>query len=145
MEIDPSQSTAVVVGATGSIGSACVRLIAPRVKHVILVARNETRLRKYHESVAGELPCESSYTTDISAAVRRAQLVLTATSSTQDVIQPEDLQTGAVVCELSLPHDVSRRVALERPDVLVTEGGNMLGARQSPLRARSASAVKTST
>jgi predicted amino acid dehydrogenase len=30
-----------------------------------------------------------------------------------------------VVCELSLPHDVSRRVALERPDVLVLEGGNM--------------------
>jgi len=29
------------------------------------------------------------------------------------------------VCELSLPHDVSRRVALERPDVLVVEGGNM--------------------
>jgi predicted amino acid dehydrogenase len=29
------------------------------------------------------------------------------------------------VCELSLPHDVSRRVAAERPDVLVVEGGNM--------------------
>ena len=52
-------------------------------------------------------------------------MVLTATSSTQDVIEPEDLRTGAVVCELSLPHDVSRRVALERPDVLVVEGGNM--------------------
>ncbi|MGB6061006.1 MAG: hypothetical protein WBG27_04840, partial [Candidatus Aquilonibacter sp.] len=45
---------------------------------------------------------------------------------TQDIIQPEDLLPGAVVCELSLPHDVSRRVALERPDVLVTEGGNMV-------------------
>jgi fatty aldehyde-generating acyl-ACP reductase len=126
MGIDPSVSTAVVAGATGSIGSACVRLIAPRVRHVILVARNETRLRKFYDQCASELPCESSFTTDISSAVGRAQLVLTATSSTQDVIEPEDLQTGAVVCELSLPHDVSRRVALERPDVLVTEGGNML-------------------
>ncbi|HTU80951.1 MAG TPA: polysaccharide biosynthesis protein [Candidatus Acidoferrales bacterium] len=125
MEVDASSSTAVVVGATGSIGSACMRMIAPKVRRVILVARNETRLRKFHESVAGELPCESSYTTDISAAVRQSQIVLTATSSTQDVIYPEDLQTGAVVCELSLPHDVSRRVAVERPDVLVTEGGNM--------------------
>ena len=126
MGIDAKSSTAVVVGATGSIGSACVHLIAPHVKHVILVARNETRLRKYHEQVAAELPCESSHTTDLSAAIRRAQLVLTATSSTQDIIHPEDLQTGAVVCELSLPHDVSRRVAEERPDVLVTEGGNMV-------------------
>jgi fatty aldehyde-generating acyl-ACP reductase len=126
MGIDASQATAVVVGATGSIGSACVRLIAPRVKKLILVARNNTRLSKFHESIAGELPCESSFTTDLSAAVRESQLILTATSSTQDIIEPEDLQTGAVVCELSLPHDVSRRVALERPDVLVTEGGNMV-------------------
>ena len=126
MGVDPAGATAVVIGATGSIGSACVRLIAPKVKRVILVARNETRLRKFHEQIASELPCESSYTTDLSAAVRQADLVLTATSSTQNVIHPEDLRPGAVVCELSLPHDVSRRVALERPDVLVTEGGNML-------------------
>lgn len=126
MGIELESATAAVVGATGSIGSACVRLIAPRVKEVVLVARNETRLRKMYEDVARDLPCASEYTTDVSAAVRRAQLILTATSSTQDVIEPEDLQTGAVVCELSLPHDVSRRVATMRPDVLVTEGGNML-------------------
>jgi predicted amino acid dehydrogenase len=126
MGIDPQEATAVVVGATGSIGSACVKLIAPRVKRLVLVARNNTRLAKFYDSIAGELPCESSYTTDLPAAVREGQLILTATSSTQDVIEPEDLQTGAVVCELSLPHDVSRRVAQERPDVLVTEGGNML-------------------
>jgi predicted amino acid dehydrogenase len=126
MGIDPKESTAVVVGATGSIGSTCVQLIAPKVKHVVLVARNNTRLSKFHDSIKDSLPCTSSYTTDISEAVRQGQLILTATSSTQDVIQPEDLQTGAVVCELSLPHDVSRRVAEERPDVLVTEGGNML-------------------
>jgi predicted amino acid dehydrogenase len=126
MGVDPAGATAVVIGATGSIGSACVRLIAPKVKRVVLVARNETRLRKFHEQIAGELPCESSYTTDLSAAVRQADLVLTATSSTQNVIHPEDLRPGAVVCELSLPHDVSRRVALERPDVLVIEGGNVL-------------------
>jgi fatty aldehyde-generating acyl-ACP reductase len=126
MDIDIAQSTAVVIGATGSIGGACVQLIAPRVKRMIMVARNETRLRKFHEEIASTLPCEVEYTTDLSAAVRQAQLILTATSSTQDVILPEDLQTGAVVCELSLPHDVSRNVALQRPDVLVTEGGNMV-------------------
>ncbi|HEY1656327.1 MAG TPA: hypothetical protein VGF86_14580 [Candidatus Tumulicola sp.] len=125
MDVDASASTAAVVGATGSIGSACLRLIAPRVKHVVMAGRNETRLRKFYERVSGELPCETSYTTDASAAIRRSDLVLTATSSTQDVVEPEDLRTGAVVCELSLPHDVSRRIARERPDVLVTEGGNM--------------------
>jgi fatty aldehyde-generating acyl-ACP reductase len=126
MGIDSSVSTAAVIGATGSIGAACVQLIAPKVARLILVARNETRLRKLHEQLAGRLECDVSYTTDIRAAVRESQLVLTATTSTQDVIEPEDLQTGAVICELSLPHDVGRRVAQERPDVLVVEGGNML-------------------
>jgi len=125
MGIDAGRATAVVVGATGSIGGACVELIAPHVAHVILVARNETRLRRFHENLRDRLPCASSFTTEIGEAVRRADLVLTATSSTQDVIEPEDLRTGAVVCEVSLPHDVSRRVAVERPDVLVVEGGNM--------------------
>jgi len=126
MGIDPAASTATVVGATGSIGGACVQLIAPHVRELILVARNNTRLAKFAAQMKSELPCSVSFTTDISDAVRRSQLILTATSSTQDVIQPEDLLPGAVVCELSLPHDVSRRVALERPDVLVTEGGNMV-------------------
>jgi fatty aldehyde-generating acyl-ACP reductase len=126
MGIDSASATATVIGATGSIGSACVRLIAPKVARVVLVARNATRLRKFHDDIAAELPCESEQTTDIPSAVRRSQLILTATTSTQDVIEPEDLQSGAVICELSLPHDVSRRVAQERPDVLVMEGGNML-------------------
>jgi fatty aldehyde-generating acyl-ACP reductase len=124
-EVALAEATAVVIGATGSIGSACVELLAPHVQHIVLVARNITRLRKFHDSVSERLPCSASFTTDVRAAVARGQLVLTATSSTQEIIEPADLQTGAVVCELSLPHDVGRRVALERPDVLVTEGGNI--------------------
>ncbi len=88
MSINAKEATAVVVGATGSIGSACVRLIAPQVKRVIMVARNATRLRKFYESIKDQLPCESSYSVDLSASVRQAQLILTATSSTQDVIEP---------------------------------------------------------
>jgi predicted amino acid dehydrogenase len=125
MEIAVERSRVAVVGATGSIGSACAKLIAPRAGSVTLVARNETRLRNFFASVEGTLPPGSSYTTDLRAAVREADLILTATSSTQDVIEPEDVRSGAVVCELSLPHDVSRRIAAERPDVLVVEGGNM--------------------
>ncbi len=125
MGIDPAASTAVVVGATGSIGGACVHLIAPRVKRMILVARNETRLRKLHAEIAEQYACAVSFELDVSTAVREADLILTATSSTKDVIVPEALRPGAVVCEVSLPHDVSRRVAVERPDVLVIEGGNM--------------------
>ena len=98
---------------------------AAKLRRLILVARNERGCASFTRRSPPTLPCESEYTTDVSSAVRRSQLVLTATCSTQDVIEPEDLRAGAIVCELSLPHDVSRRVARERPDVLVVEGGNM--------------------
>lgn len=125
MEIDPSQATLVIVGATGSIGSACVELLAPQVRHIVLVARNLTRLQKFHESIRETLACTSSISTDVHEAVRHGRLILTATTSTQELIERDDLQTGSVVCELSLPHDVGQRVGAQRPDVLVIEGGNM--------------------
>lgn len=125
MEIDLARATLVVVGATGSIGSACAEMLAPHVAHVVLVARNRTRLEKFAASLRERFTCGFSVSTDVREAVPRGDLVLTATSSTQELIEPADLRTGAVVCELSLPHDVGRRVAVERPDVLVTEGGNM--------------------
>jgi predicted amino acid dehydrogenase len=125
MEIDVADATAVVIGATGSIGSACVELLAPHVARLVLVARNRTRLERFAADLRERVACAVEMTTDVREAVPRGRLVLTATTSTQELIEPADLQTGAVVCELSLPHDVGRRVALERPDVLVTEGGNM--------------------
>jgi len=125
MEVDLAAATAVVIGATGSIGSACVELIAPHVSEVVLVARNRTRLEKLAVELRERLSCRLTISTDVRDAVSRGHLVLTATTSTQELIEPRDLQTGAVVCELSLPHDVGRRVAVERPDVLVTEGGNI--------------------
>jgi predicted amino acid dehydrogenase len=126
MEIPLASATAVVIGATGSIGSACVELIAPHVAGVVLVARNRTRLERHAAALRERVSCAIAISTDVREAVPLGDLVLTATSSTQELIEPSDLRTGAVVCELSLPHDVGRRVALERPDVLVTEGGNML-------------------
>ena len=125
MQIDPSAATAVVIGATGSIGSACVELLAPHVRTIVCVARNETRLRGFVANAAARVACDLRAEGDLHAAVRSADLVLTATSSVEDVIGPEDLRSGAVVCEVSLPHDISRRVAAERPDVLVIEGGNL--------------------
>ena len=125
MGIDPGNAAVAVIGAPGSIGSACVELIAPRAKHMILVAPNRTRLEHFHASIRGRLSGTSETTTDVGDAVRRADLILTATSSTRELIAPEDLRPGAVVCELSLPHNVAARVETLRPDVLVIEGGLM--------------------
>ncbi len=56
-------------------------------------------------------------------ALREAQMVVIATSSAEEFITPEMLRHGAVVCDMSRPPNVSRRVEVERPDVLVLDGG----------------------
>jgi len=125
LDVDVPNATAVVVGATGSIGSACAQILANKVSHVTLAARNATRLAKLTHAMQPHVHAKLGWTIDIAEAVQHADLVLTATAALSNVIEPEDLKPGAVVCEVSLPHDVSRRVATERDDVLVTEGGNI--------------------
>ncbi len=125
MDVDLPTAHAVVIGATGSIGSACAQILANKVAHVTLAARNATRLAKLTHAMQPHVKAKLSWTTDIQDALRHSDLVLTATAATSSVVEPEDLKPGAVVCEVSLPHDVSRRVATERDDVLVTEGGNI--------------------
>ncbi|KAF1084733.1 Putrescine aminotransferase [Sporotomaculum syntrophicum] len=62
-------------------------------------------------------------TTDIAQALPRAQVVLTATSSVDELVNPRWLANGAIVCDISKPSNVSPTVRQIRPDVLVIDGG----------------------
>jgi predicted amino acid dehydrogenase len=61
-------------------------------------------------------------TTNINA-IYEAELVLTVTSAVEAIIEPQHLKPGAVVLDVARPRDVSVKVAQERDDVLVIEGG----------------------
>jgi predicted amino acid dehydrogenase len=52
-----------------------------------------------------------------------ADVVVTATSATANLINPRSLVPGAVVCDLARPANVGPEVAVLRPDVLVIDGG----------------------
>jgi predicted amino acid dehydrogenase len=57
------------------------------------------------------------------AELRQADMVLTVTNAIETVIEPKHLKSGAVVCDVARPRDVSRQVVEARDDVLVIEGG----------------------
>lgn len=121
MDIPMESATVAIVGATGAIGATCAELLAGQCGTLILVGRREEAL----EGVLGRCKdrgADVSATTDIHA-IYPADLILTVTSAVHDVIQPEHLKPGAVVCDVARPRDVSKRVAAERDDVLVIEGG----------------------
>jgi len=115
--IDPASSTLAVVGATGSIGKTCARILGADYREVILVGRDLART----EALAAEMPGAMASTDP--RDIKRADVIVTVTSTDSAVIQPEHLRPGALVCDVARPRDVSVRVSRERPDVLVIEGG----------------------
>jgi fatty aldehyde-generating acyl-ACP reductase len=124
MGIEPEEATVAIMGATGSIGRVCAHLLAEHVGRVVLIGRRKEPLEEVAGEVAGILPnVEVSLSPEES--LPQAQLVVTVTSALDAVIEPQMLRPGAVVCDVARPRDVSVRVARERDDVLVIEGGSV--------------------
>ncbi len=121
MDLPLRGSTVAVVGATGAIGRTCAQLLTRETGHLTLVGRHIEPLEELREQCAGQ-GAEVVASTDIQA-IYDADLILAVTSAVHAVIEPQHLKPGAVVCDVARPRDVSRRVAAERDDVLVIEGG----------------------
>lgn len=122
MGITLEDAKVAIVGATGSIGRTCAHLLAPRAAEVALIGRDLGRLEGVGQELAGS-GARITLHDDVHAGLRAAQIIITVTSAKDAVIQPNDLIPGAVVCDVARPRDVSVRVARERDDVLVIEGG----------------------
>jgi fatty aldehyde-generating acyl-ACP reductase len=122
MDIQLSNATAAVVGATGAIGRVCAELLAEDVGRLILIARDAAKLKELYDRLYPQARAELVFSTNMHS-LSEAQLILTVTSALHDVIDPEDLQAGSVVCDVARPRDVSAMVAGARNDILVIDGG----------------------
>ncbi|MES2462262.1 MAG: shikimate dehydrogenase [Armatimonadota bacterium] len=118
------EATVAVVGAAGSIGRTCALMLASEAGRIVLVGRHVERLEPVvREIEAMPNHCPVSVTSDITEGLKNADVVVTVTSAADAVILPHHLKKGAVVCDVARPRDVSVRVAKERNDVLIIEGG----------------------
>ncbi|MHB2019335.1 MAG: shikimate dehydrogenase, partial [Candidatus Xenobia bacterium] len=98
-------------------------LLAPQVRSMALVARNLLRLKRIAESIESESGRSPQIYSEVAQGIVDADIIITATSSTGNIIRAQDIKPGAVICDVSMPHDVCREVAQERPDVLVEVPG----------------------
>lgn len=122
MDIPLKKATAAVVGATGAIGRVCAELLAGDVERLYLVARDEVKLTGLRDRLKSKSRAELFISTKMDC-LAEAQLILTVTSAIHDIIRPEHLQAGSVVCDVARPRDVSAMVAAVRDDILVIDGG----------------------
>lgn len=121
MGIPLHEAKAAVVGATGKIGSTCAEMLALDVGELVLVGRREDALKAVEARCSGKRAQVTS-STDMNA-IYDADLILTVTNAVGEIITPQHLKPGSVICDVARPRDVSWRVVQERDDVLVIEGG----------------------
>ena len=125
---DLARGRAMIVGATGAIGSVCARLLAAAVRDVVLVSIEPERLAALRERILAETP-DATVAIDTSTApqVGECDLIVTATSAFgQRVLDVSQCKPGAVILDVALPPDISAEEAAVRPDVLVVESGEVL-------------------
>jgi fatty aldehyde-generating acyl-ACP reductase len=109
------QSTLLIVGATGDVGSGCARCLAPFVKRVLLSARNVERLRK----LAAELEADG---VEVEIATGpEADIVICAASLASPSLLLGRIAPGAIVCDAGYPKNLSP--GAQMPDARIFFGG----------------------
>ena len=122
MGIAPAGCTCAIIGATGAIGTACARVLAGDVGRLLLVARDQERLSALQDELQGQGSAVET-TTDVAAAARQSEIIICVSSSTEELLSPDDCRPGAVVCDVARPRNVSAAFGDRRDDVLVMDGG----------------------
>lgn len=122
MEVDLSRAVGAVVGATGAIGQVCAQLLANHVPDLLLIGRRKDALFNVKYLVDQVGAAKTRVSTSIED-LNQADVIITVSSAIDSIIQPHHLKSGAIVCDVARPRDVSRKVVEQRNDVLVIEGG----------------------
>lgn len=118
---------AMVVGATGAIGSVCARLLALASDELWLVSPESAKLLALKHDIERENPravVRVAATPDDHLA--DMDLIVTATSGAgKRVLDIMKVKPGCVITDVARPLDLSAEDVARRPDVLVVESGEI--------------------
>jgi predicted amino acid dehydrogenase len=123
-----AEGRGMVIGATGSIGRVCARMIALAVRDVVLVSIEPEKLDRLAELIRQETPgARVEVATHADGLVANCDLIVTATSGFgQRVLEISRCKPGAIICDVARPPDISAAEAELRPDLLVVESGEVV-------------------
>ena len=110
---------AAVVGGAGSVGSACVKLLARLVANLLIVDIKKDALQNLVGQLADQ-PAVVEGAADLDR-VRDADIVIAATNNPHILLTARHLKPGAIVIDAAQPKNVSEDIPRQRPDVIVIE------------------------
>lgn len=117
----------MVVGATGSIGSVCARLLAMASDELWLVSPESAKLLALKDEIELENPrARIRVSTNANDHLPEMDAIVTATSAAgKKVVDIMRVKPGAVITDVARPLDLSAEDVAKRPDVLVVESGEI--------------------
>jgi fatty aldehyde-generating acyl-ACP reductase len=113
----------VIVGASGSIGNACAKILAREARFLTLVSNDIKGLDNVAKGIMLETGLAVHTTNRPEGPLKRADIVITDSSAVDIRIFPECLKRGAILCDVARPRVVSSLVSKTRRDVLIIESG----------------------
>ena len=118
---------AMIVGATGAIGSVCARLLAKAVDEIYLVAPEAAKLLALKESIELETPGARVHVAATTVRdLPHMDMVVTATSGAgKRILDIMKVKPGCVITDVARPLDIPAEDVAKRPDVLVIESGEI--------------------
>lgn len=118
---------AMVVGATGAIGSVCARLLALSSDELWLVSPESAKLLALKHDIERQDPRAAiNIAATPDGHLDDMDLIVTATSGAgKRVIDIMQVKPGCVITDVARPLDLSAEDVAKRPDVLVVESGEV--------------------
>lgn len=121
MDISLKESRLAIIGATGSIGTLCAKIMAERVSKITLIAPQLDRLKKLKEEIVTISNCVD-IATDI-GVIKDHNIIILTTSSPFHLIDIHDLNSNTLVINISQPPNIGIDKDREVSGVIVVESG----------------------
>ncbi len=121
--IDLRRSNISIVGATGAIGRICAEFFSEKVERLIIVGRNEGRLKTLAGDLRQKYYCNVICESDAKKAIVNSDISIMCTTTPEALVDLRDLRPGSLLCDISRPRNVSNTDKIIRKDVLVIDGG----------------------
>ncbi len=121
------KGSAMVVGATGAIGSVCSRLLALSCDDLWLVSPETAKLLALKDDIERDHPRATIHVAAKPGEhLAEMDLIVTATSGAgKRVLDIMAVKPGCVITDVARPLDLSAEDVAKRPDVLVIESGEI--------------------
>jgi predicted amino acid dehydrogenase len=118
---------AMVVGATGAIGSVCARLLALASDDLYLISPETAKLLALKTDIEQDNPRATVHVAATPGEfLPEMDMIVTATSGAgKKVLDIMDVKPGCVITDVARPLDLSAEDVAKRPDVLVIESGEI--------------------